>query len=48
MQDNPIEKCVVTGKDTPFRKNDHIDSRMWYVEGVGQLCQEAWIEIYGE
>lgn len=37
-QNNPIDKCVICGKDTPYRFNDHIDMRIGYVEGGGQGC----------
>ena len=38
MEHNPIDKCVICGKDTPYRFNDHIDRRIGYVEGAGQGC----------
>ena len=38
IKNNPIEKCVICGKDTPYRFNDHIDYRVGYVEGSGQGC----------
>lgn len=38
IDNNPIEKCVICGKDTPYRFNDHIDYRIGYVEGSGQGC----------
>ncbi len=37
---NPIDKCVICGKDTPYRFNDHIDTRVGYVEGAGQGCYQ--------
>ncbi len=40
MQNNPIDKCVLCGKDTPYRFNDHIDTRIGYVEGAGQGCYQ--------
>lgn len=44
--DNEFDRCVVTGKVTPYRKTDHIDFRKFYVEGVGQLSEKAWRGIY--
>jgi len=41
-KDNPIEKCVLCGKDTAFRFNDHIDMRTGYVEGAGQMCSSCY------
>jgi hypothetical protein len=43
MENNPIDKCVMCGKDTPYRFNDHIDIRIGYVEGAGQGCYQAHI-----
>jgi hypothetical protein len=43
MQKNPIEKCVICGKDTPYRFNDHIDIRLGYVEGSGQGCYQPTV-----
>lgn len=40
--ENPIEKCVSCGANTKYRFNDHIDFRLGYVEGAGQLCQECY------
>lgn len=41
-KDNPIEKCVLCGADTPYRFNDHIDLRHGYVEGAGQMCRGCY------
>jgi hypothetical protein len=43
MQNNPIEKCVICGKDTHYRFNDHIDMRIGYIEGSGQGCYQPSI-----
>ena len=32
------DNCVVCGKTTVYRTQQHIDMRLGYVEGVGQLC----------
>ena len=42
------EKCVICNEETPFNKNDHVDSRCYYVEGAGQLCKKCWNEIWNE
>ncbi len=34
----PTEKCVTCGKDTNVEITTHIDARVGYLEGVGQLC----------
>ena len=38
MVENEIEKCVLCGDKTPYKKSDNINIRKHYVEGVGQLC----------
>jgi hypothetical protein len=40
MQNNPIDKCVICGKDTPYKFNDHINTRIGYIEGTGQGCYQ--------
>jgi len=35
------DKCVICGKETPYTKDTHIDFRMYYIEGCGQLCIEC-------
>jgi hypothetical protein len=32
------DKCVICGKDSPYTKSTHIDLRIGYISGVGQLC----------
>jgi len=44
MKDN----CVCCGKETEYDREAHIDFRMYYVEGAGQLCEECWKKIYKE
>ncbi len=39
---NPVEVCVVCGKETPYRFHDHVDFRQGYVEGAGQTCQTCY------
>ena len=36
-----MEKCILCHKDTPYRKDTHIDLRSLYIEGAGQLCYEC-------
>lgn len=40
------DKCVTCGKATLYNKEDHIDTRLGYVEGSGQLCLDCYDEIY--
>ncbi len=46
FNEEEFDRCVVTGELTPYRKTEHIDYRMFYVEGVGQLSEKAWRDIY--
>jgi len=42
------DKCVSCGCDTPYKRTDNIDIRMYYVECGGQLCKKCWDKIYGD
>jgi len=42
-----IEHCVSCGDDTPYNIFDHIDSRLFFVEGSGQLCRNCYTKVYG-
>lgn len=44
--DDPIEKCVVCGADTPYRFSTPISQREFYIEGAGQICRHCHYEIY--
>ena len=40
---NAIEYCVCCGKDVPeYKIGTHIDARMHFIEGCGQLCETCW------
>jgi len=41
-ESNPIEKCVLCGTDTQYRFHDHVDMRIGYVEGCGQMCSKCY------
>jgi hypothetical protein len=36
------EKCVICKSETPYDITTHIDERIGYVEGVGQLCRRCY------
>ena len=36
------ELCVSCGKETPYDIETHIDNRMGYLEGMGQLCLDCF------
>ena len=34
--------CVICGKETSYDFSTPINERLFYTEGVGQLCKECW------
>ena len=40
------DKCVFCGEESLYDKDDHIDTRIGYIEGAGQLCLDCYEEIY--
>ena len=36
-----IEYCIVCGEETNYKKSDHVDQRINYIEGAGQLCSRC-------
>ena len=40
------DKCVSCGELTLYNKHDHVDFRIGYIEGCGQLCLECYDNIY--
>lgn len=38
MKKDEFDKCVICGKETPYKRSTHIDHRIGYVEGGGQGC----------
>ena len=41
------EKCVCCKKETLYHRWEHIDYRIGYVEGSGQLCLDCYHKLYG-
>ena len=41
------DKCVSCGTETLYERTDHIDFRLGYIEGAGQLCLDCYDSIYG-
>lgn len=39
---NTLDKCVLCGKETDYLRSTHIDMRIGYVEGSGQLCMDCY------
>ncbi len=40
------DKCVSCKVDTTYDREEHIDFRIGYIEGAGQLCLECYDKIY--
>ena len=40
------DKCVSCEVETSYDKTDHVDFRLGYVEGAGQLCLDCYGEVY--
>lgn len=40
------DNCVSCGRETPYSKDQHIDTRYHYIEGAGQLCKECYDHCY--
>jgi hypothetical protein len=36
------DKCVICGVETPYEFETHIDLRIGYIEGAGQLCKVCY------
>jgi hypothetical protein len=36
------DKCVLCGVETLYERTDHVDFRLGYVEGAGQLCLDCY------
>ena len=41
------DKCVSCKNETLYNKTDHVDFRLGYVEGAGQLCLDCYGIVYG-
>ena len=40
------DKCVSCERDTLYDQHHHVDFRIGYVEGAGQLCLDCYDKIY--
>ena len=41
------DKCVNCKRESLYSKETHIDFRIGYIEGAGQLCLDCYGVIYG-
>lgn len=39
------EKCIICGRLTKYDYDTPIDERLYYIEGVGQLCDKCYFDI---
>tara|TARA_Y100000593_G_scaffold49908_1_gene94065 strand:+ start:21394 stop:21555 length:162 start_codon:yes stop_codon:yes gene_type:complete len=42
------DHCVACDAPTIYSELDHVDMRLCYVEGAGQLCMDCYQKIYPE
>ena len=40
--EDEIDHCVLCGVETPYKRSTHIDMRIGYIEGAGQLCKSCY------
>ena len=40
------DKCVTCDVETKYSRHDHIEYRIGYIEGAGQLCLDCFDDIY--
>ena len=40
------ETCVLCKQETKYHREDHIDFRIGYIQGAGQLCLDCFGKIY--
>lgn len=41
-QEKTYEECVICKRKTSIRRDENIQQRSGYVEGVGQLCYDCY------
>ena len=40
-EETEYDTCVACGVVTKYKKTDHVDTRIGYIEGAGQLCSKC-------
>jgi len=45
-KDNLYENCVVCKRLTNVKKDKDVNDRLFYVKGVGQLCETCFHEVF--
>ena len=46
LKPNDHDPCVMCGTLTEYKVHEHIDTRLHYIEGGGQLCGECYDKTY--
>ncbi len=41
-----LDNCVTCDKETSYDLKNHMDERIGYVKGIGQLCLDCYDEVY--
>jgi hypothetical protein len=36
------DHCILCGVETPYDESTHVDMRIGYIEGAGQLCSKCF------
>jgi hypothetical protein len=37
-----FDHCILCGVETAYKRNTHVDMRIGYIEGAGQLCSKCF------
>ena len=45
-EDLEKENCVCCDEQTQVKKNENVNNRNFYIEGVGQLCSECFFNVH--
>lgn len=41
-KENEFDHCVLCGVETIYKRSTHVDMRLGYIEGAGQLCPKCY------
>jgi hypothetical protein len=42
FQTDEYDSCILCGVETEYKRSTHIDMRVGYIEGAGQLCRKCY------
>ena len=46
VSDNGKDLCISCGEESDYSYDTHIDYRVGYVEGAGQVCKACYASVY--